>query len=55
MAKMTIVEKYESIISKVEGVLSQAEIDFLKERAEMHSKKNGSRKPTKVLDRYASG
>ena len=48
MAKMTIVEKYESIISKVEGVLSQAEIDFLKERAEMHSKKNGSRKPTKV-------
>ena len=48
MAKMTIVERYESIISKVEGVLSQAEIDFLKERAEMHSKKNGSRKPTKV-------
>jgi hypothetical protein len=48
MAKMTIVEKYENIIEKAKGVLSQAELDFLKERAEMHSKKNGSRKPTKV-------
>lgn len=48
MAKMTIVEKYENIIEKAKGVLSQAELDFLKERAEMHSKKNGSRKPTKM-------
>ena len=48
MAKLTIVEKYENIIEKAKGVLSQAELDFLKERAEMHSKKNGSRKPTKV-------
>ena len=37
MAKMTIVEKYENIIEKAKGVLSQAELDFLKERAEMHS------------------
>ena len=48
MAKLTIVEKYENIIEKAKGVLSQAELDFLKERAEMHSKKNGSRKPTKA-------
>ena len=48
MAKMTIVEKYENIIEKAKDVLSQAELDFLKERAEMHSKKNGSRKPTKT-------
>lgn len=29
--KMTIVEKYEAIIGKVEGVLSAEEIAFLKE------------------------
>jgi predicted transcriptional regulator len=46
--KMTIVEQYEAIIGKVEGVLSAEEISFLKERAEMHSKKNASRKPTKA-------
>jgi hypothetical protein len=46
--KMTIVEQYEVIIGKVEGVLSPAEIEFLKERAELHAKKNASRKPTKV-------
>ena len=46
--KMTIVEQYGAIIGKVEGVLSPAEIAFLKERAEMHSKKNASRKPTKA-------
>ena len=46
--KMTIVEQYEAIIGKVEGVLSAEEISFLKERAEMHSKKNSSRKPTKA-------
>lgn len=48
--KMTIVEKYEAIISKVEGVCSKEEIDFLKERAELHAKKNGSRKPTKAQE-----
>ncbi len=48
--KMTIVEQYEAIISKVEGVLSPAEIKFLEERAEMHSKKNANRKPTKAQE-----
>ena len=46
--KMTIVEQYEAIIGKVEGILSNAEIEFLKERAELHAKKNASRKPTKA-------
>lgn len=46
--KMTIVEQYEAIIGKVDGVLSKEEIAFLKERAELHAKKNASRKPTKV-------
>lgn len=48
--KMTIVEKYEAIIGKVEGVLTPEEIAFLKERAEMHSKKNANRKPTKAQE-----
>ena len=48
--KMTIVEQYEAIISKIEGVCSKEEIDFLKERAELHAKKNGSRKPTKAQE-----
>ena len=48
MAKMTIVEKYEAIIGKCEGVLSTAELDFLRERAELHAKKNATRKPTKA-------
>ena len=48
--KMTIVEQYEAIIGKVEGVLSKEEIDFLKDRAELHAKKNGSRKPTKAQE-----
>ena len=46
--KMTIVEQYEAIIGKVEGVLSAEEIAFLKERADLHAKKNASRKPTKA-------
>ena len=46
--KMTIVEQYEAIIGKVEGVLSAEEIAFLVERKDMHSKKNASRKPTKA-------
>lgn len=45
---MTIVEQYEAIIGKVENVLSASEIEFLKERAELHAKKNASRKPTKA-------
>ena len=50
MAKMTIVEKYNSIISKCEGVLSTAELDFLRERAKLHAKKNATRKPTKAQE-----
>jgi len=46
--KMTIVEKYEVIIAKAKGVLSEDEIKFLEERAEVHSKKNANRKPTKA-------
>ena len=46
--KMTIVEQYEAIIGKVEGVLSPAEVEFLKERAELHAKKNASRRPSKA-------
>ena len=48
--KMTIVEQYEAIIGKVEGVLSAEEIAFLVERKDMHSKKNASRKPTKAQE-----
>ena len=48
MAKMTIVEQYNSIIGKVESILSPNEIAFLRERAELHAKKNASRKPTKA-------
>lgn len=44
--KMTIVERYEAIIGKVEGVLSAEEIAFLVERKDLHAKKNGTRKPT---------
>lgn len=46
--KMTIVEQYEAIIAKAKGVLSAEEVAFLEERAEMHAKKNASRKPTKA-------
>ena len=46
--KMTIVEQYEAIMAKCEGILSSAELDFLRERAEMHAKKNATRKPTKA-------
>lgn len=44
--KMTIVEQYESIVEKYVDVLTEEEIAFLKERAELHAKKNGNRKPT---------
>ena len=46
--KMTIVEMYAKVIEKAKDVLSDEEIKFLEERAEMHSKKNTNRKPTKV-------
>ena len=46
--KMTIVEQYEAIRAKCEGFLTESELAFLKERAEIHAKKNASRKPSKV-------
>lgn len=46
--KMTIVEQYEAIIAKAKGVLSEDEVKFLEERAELHAKKNANRKPTKA-------
>ena len=47
MEKMTVVKMYEAIIDKCEGILSAEEIEFLEKRAELHAKKNASRKPTK--------
>lgn len=44
--KMTIVEQYEEIVAKYSEVMTEEEIAFLKERAELHAKKNGNRKPT---------
>jgi hypothetical protein len=44
--KMTIVEQYEEIVAKYGEVMTDEEIKFLKERAELHAKKNGNRKPT---------
>ena len=46
--KMTIVEMYEAIIAKCEGVLSKEELDFLQGRADIVAKKNATRKPTKA-------
>lgn len=46
--KMTVVEMYSTIIAKAEGILSAEEIEFLNTRAELHAKKNSSRKPTKA-------
>ena len=39
---------YAKVIEKAKDVLSDEEIKFLEERAEMHSKKNANRKPTKA-------
>ncbi len=44
--KMTIVEQYEEIVAKYGEVMTEDEIAFLKERAELYAKKNGNRKPT---------
>lgn len=46
--KMTIVEMYAKVMEKAKDVLSEEELNFLKERAEMHSKKNANCKPTKA-------
>ena len=46
--KMTIVEQYNAIIAKAKGVLTEDELTFLRERAELHAKKNASRGQTKA-------
>ena len=46
--KMTIAEMYATIIKKADGVLSESEVEFLRERAEMVAKKNANRKQTKA-------
>ena len=48
--KMTIVEMYGAIVEKAKGVLSEEEIKFLNERADMVAKKNANRKPTKAQE-----
>ena len=44
--KMTIVEMYEAIMGKCEGVLSKEELEFLASRKDLVAKKNATRKPT---------
>ena len=44
--KMTIVEQYEAIIAKAKGVLTEEELTFLRERAELHAKKSATRGQT---------
>lgn len=46
--KMTIVKQYEEIIKAVEGVLTEKQIAFLRDRKALHIKKNASKsaKPT---------
>ena len=46
--KMTIVEMYDAIMAKAQGVLSKEEIEFLQSRADLVAKKNATRKPTKA-------
>ncbi len=44
--KMTIVEQYNAIIAKAKDVLTEEELTFLRERAELHAKKNATRGQT---------
>jgi hypothetical protein len=44
--KKTITEKYEDMLKKYEDVFTDEEKAFLQDRAELHAKKNGNRKPT---------
>ena len=48
--KMTIVEMYEAIMGKCEGVLSKEELEFLESRKDLVAKKNATRKPTKAQE-----
>lgn len=44
--KKTITEKYEDMLKKYEDIFTDEEKAFLQDRAELHTKKNGNRKPT---------
>lgn len=44
--KLTVTQKYESIISKYADMLDKADLDFLIERKELVEKKNANRKPS---------
>lgn len=44
--KKTITEKYEDMLKKYEDIFTDEEKAFLQDRAELHAKKNGNRKPT---------
>ena len=46
MTKKTITEKYEDMLKKYEDIFTDEEKAFLQDRAELHAKKNGNRKPT---------
>ena len=48
--KMTIVEMYEAIMDKCEGILSKEELEFLASRKDLVAKKNATRKPTKAQE-----
>ena len=48
--KMTIVEMYEAILGKCEGILSKEELEFLASRKDLVAKKNATRKPTKAQE-----
>ena len=51
--KITIAKRFEAIISTYRDVMSEKDIQFLKERAEQASKKNANRKPTKAQEENA--
>jgi predicted transcriptional regulator len=48
--KLTVVEKYEVIMEKAKDILTADELAFLRERADLHAKKNASRKPNKIQE-----
>ena len=48
--KMTIVEMFEAIMGKCEGILSKEELEFLASRKDLVAKKNATRKPTKAQE-----
>lgn len=44
--KKTITQQYEDMLKKYEDIFTDEEKAFLQDRAELHAKKNGNRKPT---------